>query len=110
MHRRIDDQRANRLHERMSRPSRKLCTASLLALSILAAGCGTIYDRTYSPRRSYYVKPPEKVEPLGVDLLPPTQNEAPGVAPTNLPGSPTGPSEPPPPALNIEPPIPGLPQ
>ena len=96
----------------MSRPYRTFCTASLFALSLLVAGCGTIYTRAYSPGLTYYEKPPEKVEPSAAEFLPPTQNSAPNQAPVNLPGSPTGPvpSAPPPPALDVTPPAPGLPQ
>lgn len=93
----------------MSRPFRTFCTASLLTVSLLISGCGTPYTRMYSPRRSYYEKPPQAAEPAGAELLPPTQSAAPGQAPVNLPGGATGPAAPPP-SMDAAPAIPGLPQ
>ena len=81
---------------------------SALALSaVLLAGCGTIYDDMYSPRRSRYTKPVEKREKSTVS----DSGPIPAGDTTPLqPDSSTGPTAPPamPPVDPAAAPIPGM--
>ncbi|HEV7867805.1 MAG TPA: hypothetical protein VGO90_09000 [Chthoniobacteraceae bacterium] len=103
----------------MSRPTRTLCTISLLALSCAITGCSTAYSRMYSPKKTNYVRPPEKAGPSAAELLQqePTTSTPnfPSTSPSVMPDStapPTAPELPPvdataPPA-DASAPIPGL--
>ncbi|HEX8296214.1 MAG TPA: hypothetical protein VF593_07925 [Chthoniobacteraceae bacterium] len=91
----------------MSRPPRLLCTVVLLAVSLAVTGCGTIYTRMYSPRRSYYKAPPEKAVDAAT-LLPPEGTPAAGAGGSITPSpSPTAPA--PAPTMEAAPVVPGLP-
>ncbi len=82
----------------MSRPLRVISFLFLL-FSLAFAGCktSTPYTRRYSPRKSYFVTPPEKSDRTAEELIKAT--EVPGAPGAPVPG---GPEIPPPP-------IPGLP-
>ncbi len=72
----------------MSRPFR-LLSLSLLALSLGLAGCrtSTPYTAMYSPRKSYFVPPPERKDKAVEEMLSANelllQNQ--GTAPSGLP-------------------------
>jgi hypothetical protein len=115
----IDDPRVNLLHEVMSRPIRLLFPAACAALTFGFSACvGTIYDRTYSNKKSYFKAPAEKKEESAASILgamdknktPSPEGLTPEAAPPGLapapggeiPGLPPAPAEPgmaPPPAL-----------
>jgi hypothetical protein len=66
----IDEMRANLLHEVMSRPFRLLLPAACAALSLGFNACvGTVYDRMYSNKTTYYKPPAEKKEASAEDIL-----------------------------------------
>jgi hypothetical protein len=121
----IDDLRLNLLHEVMSRPNRLLFPVACAALSLGFSACvGTIYDRMYSNKKTYFKAPAEKKEASASELLGDVDKNktpapeglmpeaAPGLAPPpggDIPGLPPAmPAEPgaaaPPPALPPPPP------
>lgn len=66
----IDDPRLNLLHEVMSRPIRLLFPVACAALSFGFSACvGTIYDRMYSNKKTYFKAPAEKKEDSAADIL-----------------------------------------
>ncbi len=44
----------------MSRPLRLLFPATCAVISLLCSGCGTVYDRMYSNKKTYFKPPKEK--------------------------------------------------
>jgi hypothetical protein len=102
----IDEQRANLLHEGMSRPSRLLLPAACAFLSLGFSACvGTVYDRMYSNKKTHFKAPAEKKEASAEDILGAVGN-SPTVptSPDGLPPADAGGALPPPPGD-----IPGLP-
>ncbi len=88
----IDERRANLLHEGMSRPSRLLLPAACAFLSLGFPACvGTIYDRTYSNKKSYFKAPAEQKEASAEDILGavaptmPTTASPDGLPPADMP-------------------------
>src|SRR5690349_4766765 len=74
----------------MSRPSQYVFVVVLVAVNLGFAGCGTIYDDMYSPRRSRFV--PDKPKPKSTSEagpIPPgdttPSNPVPSTAPSVLP-------------------------
>jgi hypothetical protein len=94
----------------MLRPIRTVSSLLIVAFSISAVGCSTIYRPVYSPGKSNYKKPPEKKE-AAAELLPPTPaDNAPNAAPVPDAGAAPAPAAPAPGMLDAAPAIPGLPQ
>ncbi len=110
----VDATAAIRIHERMLRPLRTALPFVCLPL-FLCAGCSTIYRPVYSPGKSNYKKPPEKLD-SAAELLPPAPSGAAagaGGAAGGLPPMPdagAAPATPAPGMLDAPPAIPGLPQ
>lgn len=88
----------------MFRPTRLVFPFLLAALTLALAGCGTIYDDMYSPRRSRFVPPKPKATIAPIDELPPV-DAAPVILPppATLDPAPLDPAAPPvaPDALGI---------
>jgi hypothetical protein len=86
-------------------PSAVPCALALVAVSL--AGCGTIYDDMYSPRRSRFTPPAEKREPT---TLPDSGPIPAGDTTPIQPDSSTGGAElPPPPPMDAgAAPLPGM--
>lgn len=121
----IDEPRANLLHEVMSRPIRLLLPTACAVLSFGLNACvGTVYDRMYSNKKTYFKPPAEKKEASAEDILknvegvkppadsmpvdaglavPPPAGDIPGLPPAMpdpaAPPAPPAPALPPPPAL-----------
>lgn len=66
----IDELRANLLHEVMSRPIRLFLPTACAVLSLGFTACvGTVYDRMYSNKKTYFKPPAEKKEASAEDIL-----------------------------------------
>ena len=98
----------------MSRPSRFFLPAFLGAATLCFSACvGTIYDRTYTNKKTYFKPPPEKKEVSAEAILSQVDSKpgaAPATDPAGLPPADAGagavPGLPPPAAAGD---IPGLP-
>ena len=71
----------------MSRPVCHIIPATFLSLSLVFAGCKTIYSDTYSPRRNHFIpvkekpKKTEPIAPLEPEPAPPSGLGLPPIAP-----------------------------
>jgi len=71
-----------------------LCPVALLALGLAGCRTSTPYTRMYSPRKSYFVAPPEKQGKSADELIKATETPPPGADGSGLP---------------LPPPLPGAP-
>ena len=110
----IDETLANLLHESMSRPLSHFLPVACATVSLGFTACvGTIYDRTYTNKKTYFKPPPEKKEVSAEAILSQVDSKpgaAPATDPAGLPPADAGagavPGLPPPAAAGD---IPGLP-
>ena len=67
----------------MSRPMRPIATLTLILLALSFTGCGTVYTRTYSPKKGHFIPVEEKTEVLPpIETLPPVDGPASGIPQT----------------------------
>jgi hypothetical protein len=85
--------------ERMSRPIQALSLVVLTAAGVFLSGCSdTVYRDVYSPRRNYWVPPPEEKKEIPstvTNTSTPAPTVTPSIVPGGMPAVPPAPAAPP---------------